>query len=110
MDCPRCGLANTPAATRCDCGYDLTQPKAALRADRDALIRRSRWQMLGGIGLASAGALIIVARLTLGYLLSGGPRTMLGSGAAVVVGLVIFERARRRVQDAKIAQQEAERA
>ncbi|MCZ7682324.1 MAG: hypothetical protein M5U28_27445 [Sandaracinaceae bacterium] len=104
MDCPRCGLANTPAATRCDCGYDLTQPRAVIRADRDVLIRRSRGMMLGGAALVlgpialGAGAYALDVRL---------PFPTCALVLAVLLGLTLVGQGARRLSQAKIAKDEA---
>jgi hypothetical protein len=42
-DCPKCGLVNPPAATRCDCGYDF----ASGRMKQSYLVPNLNWQSIG---------------------------------------------------------------
>ena len=59
-DCPRCGLANPPTATHCDCGYDFVarevdRARAPKHQDRElSLLQSARFGRLAGAGIVCA--------------------------------------------------------
>ncbi len=59
MDCPQCGLVNSPEAQRCDCGYDFVsksvQASYSTHAVRESWGRRRRPWLLGLGASALAG-------------------------------------------------------
>lgn len=55
MDCPNCGLFNSDAALRCDCGYDLNASDEAARAARDGQVRRRVRRLASGVLLVGVG-------------------------------------------------------
>jgi hypothetical protein len=56
MDCPECGVFNTPDAKRCQCGFDLASPSARHAGMEAAAARRAAPRIVLGLVVAVLGA------------------------------------------------------
>lgn len=99
MDCPHCGLFNTPSALRCDCGFDLHAPQHVKAEARAAQVQR------GWLELGAGVVLVLFAAAGIGMLfvaLESGGRFYIAGGAALV-GLPLAARGWRRLRNAREA-------
>jgi hypothetical protein len=97
MDCPHCGLFNTPSALRCDCGFDLHAPQHVKAEARAAQAQR------GWLELGAGVALLLFAAAGVGMLfvaLQRGGRFFI-AGSAALAGVGLAARGWRRLRNAR---------